>query len=61
MLTVRDNGIGFDQIKTRRRRIGLARRLVQQEDGNMSRRSDDGSLWTVVVAVADDACSVTAA
>ena len=61
VLTVSDNGVGFDQVETTRRGIGLVRRLVQQVDGSVSHRSDNGSIWTVVVAVADDARSATAA
>jgi two-component sensor histidine kinase len=54
MLTICDNGIGFVERETKRRGIGLVRRLVQQVDGNLSHRDDLGSIWTITLPAPGD-------
>jgi two-component sensor histidine kinase len=51
VLTVSDNGIGFVEIETKRRGVGLVRRLVDQAGATMSLHSDKGSTWTIELAV----------
>ena len=46
-LSIGDNGVGFVEVETKRRGVGLVRRLVDQVGGTLSLRSDDGTTWTV--------------
>ena len=46
-LTIADNGVGFIEVETKRRGMGLVKRLVQQVGGTLSLRSDHGSAWTI--------------
>jgi two-component sensor histidine kinase len=51
LLTIADNGIGFvPHIETKRRGMGLVRRLVAQVDATLTLQSDHGSIWTVRLA-----------
>lgn len=49
-LSVTDNGVGFVEVETKRRGMGLVRRLVQQVEGTLSLTSDHGSAWTIRLA-----------
>jgi two-component sensor histidine kinase len=49
-LTIADNGVGFIEVETKRRGMGLVRRLVQQVGGTLSLRSEHGSAWTIGLA-----------
>jgi two-component sensor histidine kinase len=53
LLSISDNGVGFVEVETKRRGMGLVRRLVQQVGGTLSFRSHHGSTWTIVVPVAE--------
>jgi two-component sensor histidine kinase len=46
-LRVVDNGIGFVEVETKRRGIGLVKRLVQQVGGTLALRSEGGGAWTI--------------
>ena len=50
VLSVADNGVGFVEAETKRRGMGLVRRLVDQVGGTLSLASDHGSIWTIVLA-----------
>lgn len=52
-LIIADNGVGFVEVETRRRGMGLVRRLVQQVGGTLSRQSDCGTRWTIRFPVAE--------
>ena len=47
LLTVGDNGVGFVEAETKRRGVGLVRRLVEQTGATLSVRSDQGTIWTI--------------
>lgn len=51
-LSVSDNGVGFVEVETKRRGVGLVRRLVDQVGGTLSLQSDQGTKWTVDFSVA---------
>ena len=43
-----DNGVGFTQNGTSKRRgLGLVKRLMQQVEGSAELRSDHGTAWTL--------------
>jgi len=46
-LSVVDNGVGFSGIETKRRGVGLVRRLIEQVDATLSLQSDRGTAWTI--------------
>lgn len=48
-LSIADNGIGFLEVETTRRGMGLVRRLVQQVGGSLSLHADQGSIWTILL------------
>lgn len=54
LLSVGDNGVGFVEVETKRRGMGLVRRLVQQVGGTLSLRSDHGSEWTIALTVGQE-------
>ena len=49
-LTVGDTGVGFQEVETKRRGMGLVRRLVQQVGATLSLGSDHGTSWTIALA-----------
>jgi len=51
VLSIGDNGSGFIQAETKRRGVGLVRRLVKQVGGTLSLQSDKGSTWTIDLPV----------
>ena len=51
LLSVSDNGIGFVEVETKRRGVGLVRRLVNQVGGTLTLSSDQGSTWSVAFPV----------
>jgi len=51
VLSVADNGVGFVEAETKRRGMGLVRRLVNQIEGTLSLTSNHGSIWTIMLAV----------
>ncbi len=51
VLSIADNGVGFVEEETKRRGMGLVRRLVEQVGGTLSLASDHGSIWTIKLAV----------
>jgi two-component sensor histidine kinase len=51
VLSIADNGVGFVEAETKRRGMGLVRRLVNQVDGTLSLTSNHGSIWTIMLAV----------
>lgn len=46
-LSVADNGTGFVEVETKRRGMGLVRRLVEQLDGTLAQRHDAGTSWLI--------------
>jgi two-component sensor histidine kinase len=52
-LTIADNGVGFVEVETRRRGMGLVRRLIQQIGGTLSVQSDCGTRWTIRFPIAE--------
>ena len=49
ILTVQDDGVGFNTMgETSRRGIGLVRKLIEQMGGTLDVRSLAGTLWTLV-------------
>lgn len=46
-LAVSDNGVGFVEVETKRRGVGLVRRLVDQIGGTLGLRSEYGTTWTI--------------
>jgi len=50
-LTVADNGVGFVEMETKRRGMGLVRRLVQQVRGTLTVKSGCGTTWTIAFRV----------
>ena len=49
-IVVSDNGIGFaPQIETKRRGLGLVRRLIQQVRGMLTVDAKHGTVWTIRV------------
>jgi two-component sensor histidine kinase len=50
LLSIADNGVGFVEVETKRRGMGLIRRLVQQVGGSLSLQSNRGSTWTITLA-----------
>jgi two-component sensor histidine kinase len=46
-LSVADNGTGFVEAETKRRGVGLVRRLLGQVGATLSLQSDQGTTWTV--------------
>jgi two-component sensor histidine kinase len=60
LLSVSDNGIGFVEIETSRRGMGLIRRFVDQVGATLSLVSDHGSTWTITMAVAEAATPLAA-
>jgi two-component sensor histidine kinase len=51
MLSVSDDGVGFTEVETKRRGVGLVRRLVEQVGATLSLRSDQGTAWTISFSV----------
>ena len=51
VLSITDNGVGFVEAATKRRGMGLVRRLVNQVEGSLSLTSNHGSTWTIRLAV----------
>ncbi len=52
ILSVRDDGVGFDTIGTTTRRgIGLVRKLIEQMGGTVQVHSDRGTHWTLAFPV----------
>jgi two-component sensor histidine kinase len=51
-LSVNDNGVGYVEVETKRRGIGLVRRLVAQVGGTLNLTSDQGTTWTIDFPVA---------
>jgi two-component sensor histidine kinase len=51
VLSVSDNGIGFTEVETKRRGVGLVRRLVHQVGADLSLQSIEGAAWTIEFAV----------
>jgi two-component sensor histidine kinase len=51
MLSVADNGVGFVEAETKRRGMGLVRRLVDQVGSTLRLTSDHGSIWTIALAL----------
>ena len=51
VLSIADNGVGFVEAETKRRGMGLVRRLVNQVEGSLSLTSNLGSIWTIMFAV----------
>jgi two-component sensor histidine kinase len=49
-LSISDNGVGFVEVETARRGMGLVKRLVQQVGGTMNRQTGDGTTWTITLA-----------
>jgi two-component sensor histidine kinase len=52
-LSVSDNGVGYVEVETRRRGIGLVRRLVAQVGGTVNLTSDQGTTWMIEFPVPD--------
>jgi two-component sensor histidine kinase len=46
-LSIVDNGTGFVETETKRRGVGLVRRLLGQVGATLSLQSDQGTTWTV--------------
>ncbi len=47
-LSIKDNGVGFDgRRESKRHGLGLVRRLMQQVEGSVDVRSDEGTTWTL--------------
>ena len=46
-LSIVDNGVGFVEVETKRRGVGLVRRLLEQVDATLSLQSDRGTAWTI--------------
>jgi two-component sensor histidine kinase len=54
VLTIGDDGVGFDTTAaTSRRGLGLVQQLVEQIGGTASVRSEVGTLWTLMFPVSD--------
>jgi two-component sensor histidine kinase len=54
VLTISDNGVGFEEAPTPYRGMQLLRRLVKQVNGKLTFDSDHtGSVWTMVLPVPD--------
>jgi two-component sensor histidine kinase len=52
VLSIEDNGVGFDTIgATTRRGIGLVRKLIEQMGGTVQVHSDRGTHWTLAFPV----------
>jgi two-component sensor histidine kinase len=49
-LSIADNGVGFVEVETTRRGMGLVKRLVRQVGGSLSLQSNLGSTWTITLA-----------
>jgi len=54
VLLVGDNGTGFVAGETKRRGVGLVRRLVEQVGATLDLQSDRGTLWTATLAIGQD-------
>lgn len=46
-LSVSDDGVGYVEVETKRRGVGLVRRLVSQVEGTLTLKSENGTTWTV--------------
>jgi two-component sensor histidine kinase len=46
-LLIGDNGVGFTEVETKRRGIGLVKRLVRQVGGTLRRPEKQGSTWLI--------------
>jgi two-component sensor histidine kinase len=51
MLSVGDNGTGFVVAETKRRGVGLVRRLAEQIGATLDLQSQNGTLWTATLAI----------
>jgi two-component sensor histidine kinase len=47
LLVISDDGVGFAEVATGRRGMGLVRQLVEQVDGTIAVGSDRGTAWTI--------------
>jgi two-component sensor histidine kinase len=59
VLTVSDNGVGYVEVETARRGLGLVKRLVQQVGGALSYQSGSGTIWTITLTT-DDVANMAA-
>ena len=51
-LTIQDDGVGFEaKGESSRRGLGLVRRLMEQVNGTLDIRSDNGTIWTLTFGV----------
>ncbi len=50
VLTVSDDGVGYVEVETARRGMGLVKRLVDQVGGTLIRQSGHGTTWTIMLA-----------
>jgi two-component sensor histidine kinase len=54
VMTISDDGIGFEEKPTKRRGMQLIRRLVKQMNGTLTLQSDSGgSVWTMTFPIPD--------
>jgi two-component sensor histidine kinase len=53
VLSITDNGIGFVEVETKRRGVGLVRRLVEQAGGALAMTADNGTAWTITLATSE--------
>jgi two-component sensor histidine kinase len=52
VLTISDDGSGFEEVPTKRRGMRLVKRLVKQVDGTLTLQSGpDGSVWTMTFPI----------
>jgi two-component sensor histidine kinase len=50
-LSIADNGSGFVEVETKRRGVGLVRRLLGQIGSTLDLQSDHGTTWTITFPV----------
>lgn len=49
-LSIADDGVGFVEVETTRRGMGLVKRLVRQVGGSLTLQSNPGTTWTITLA-----------